>query len=101
MALKQIEKHKWNGYQARNIPDLINPYHKEDIFNRNSISVVNPTHSMEFLNDNAYQNNIIVDNREIPRLIQSSKPAYVQNTELLKPIIFNRDPQDKYVSFRI
>ena len=100
MALK-LSKRKSRGYMAMNKPDFIKPYEKSNIINRTGLIINSQNQSMEFINNNAYQQNILVDNNEVPRLIKRSKPAYVQNTDFLKPITFNKDPEDKYVSFRI
>ena len=100
MALRQM-KHKYKGHKAFDAPSLIKPYNKSDITSRPAMVLISDNQSMEFINNKAYQQNIVVDNREIPRLIQRSKPAYVQNTDFLKPITIRLDPEDKYVNYRI
>jgi len=100
MALRQM-KHKYKGHKAFDAPNLIKPYNKSDITSRPAMVLISDNQSMEFINNKAYQQNIVVDNREIPRLIQRSKPAYVQNTDFLKPITIRLDPADKYVNYRI
>jgi len=99
---KPYEKHKWQNYlDTTSIDNKINKARRSPLYPETTISYVSPKCAMDVNRPNAYQKNIFVDNNEVYRLIEQSKPTHIQSAIYPEPVIFQRDPLDKYLSYGI
>ena len=107
MALKEdyekpYAKHQFDGYQDRT--SLYNKMNKEarnPLNHSSTLSWTNPRCAKNLYLPEAYQKNIVVSNNEIYRLVEASKPTHIQSMVYPEPVLFKRDPSNKYSSIRV